>query len=44
LTIQGNGQALSASNGGAIFSYGNNDINNNKPKGLDTAPTVIGQH
>jgi hypothetical protein len=41
-TIQGNGTALSSSGGGALFSYGNNDINDNGAFG--SAPTVIGQH
>jgi hypothetical protein len=43
-TIQANDTALSSSGSAAIFSYGNNDINNNQPGGLGSAPTVIGQH
>jgi hypothetical protein len=35
-------QAVTASNGGAVFSYGNNPINNNAQIG--TVPRVIGQH
>jgi hypothetical protein len=35
-------QAVTASNGGAAFSYGNNPINNNAA--LGTTPMVIGQH
>jgi hypothetical protein len=43
-TIQGNGTALNSSSGGAIFSYGNNNINDNQPGGLGSTPTPIGQH
>jgi len=35
-------QAVAASNGAAVFSYGNNPINNNAAPG--TSPLVIGQH
>jgi hypothetical protein len=41
-TIQANNTAVSSSSGGAIFSYGNNDINDNGTFG--SAPTVIAQH
>jgi hypothetical protein len=41
-TVQANGTALSTSSGAAIYSYGNNDINDNGSFG--SAPIVIGQH
>jgi hypothetical protein len=42
-TIQTNNTGLSASSGGAIFSYGNNAINGNQPNG-SAAPILIGLH
>jgi hypothetical protein len=42
-TIQVNNTGLSTSNGGAIFSYGNNAINGNQPNGSAT-PILIGLH
>jgi hypothetical protein len=42
-TVQANtGQALSSTGGSAIYSYGNNPINDNGA--LGTSPTVIGLH
>jgi hypothetical protein len=42
-TIQANTvQAVAATSGGAVFSYGNNPINNNAAPG--SSPIVIGQH
>src|SRR5262249_24105549 len=42
-TVQANtAQALSGTGGSAIFSYGNNPINDNGA--LGTSPTVIGLH
>jgi uncharacterized membrane protein YebE (DUF533 family) len=38
-TIQANAVALSSAAGGALFSYKNNDLNNNTTAG--SAPTVI---
>jgi hypothetical protein len=42
-TIQINGIGLKATNGGAVFSYGNNAINGNQPGG-SASPILIGLH